>query len=96
LDEILSGTNSRERHAGTVAVLKRLVTGPTATLVSTHDLSLAALADDPTVDARVVHFTDAVMDGQMTFDYRLREGPLPSTNALEVMRLEGIEVDEEG
>lgn len=96
LDEILSGTNSRERHAGTVAVLKRLVTGPTATLVSTHDLSLAALADDPTVGARVVHFTDAVVDGQMTFDYRLREGPLPSTNALEVMRLEGIEVDEEG
>lgn len=94
LDEILGGTNSRERHTGTEAVLRQLSRLPTATLVSTHDLSLASLANDPEMGARVVHFTDEVRDGVMTFDYRLREGPLPSTNALEVMRLEGIEVED--
>ncbi len=90
LDEILSGTNSRERHAGTEAVLRQLANGDTLTLVSTHDLCLAGLADEPGLHARVVHFTDEVEDGLMTFDYRLREGVLPSTNALEVMRLEGL------
>ena len=93
LDEILSGTNSRERHVGTEAVLRQLALRDAVTIVSTHDLSLASLADEPELSARVVHFTDEVREGQMTFDYRLREGVLPSTNALEVMRLEGLLVE---
>ncbi len=93
LDEILAGTNSEERHLGTLAVLRHLRGLGAATVVSTHDLALAHLETDLT-DASVVHFRDRVEDGRMVFDYVLRPGVLPSTNALQVMRAEGIPVDD--
>ncbi len=93
LDEILGGTNSAERRIGTVAVLERLRSLGAVTLVSTHDLGLSDVLDEWTSETRVVHFTDHIKDGKMVFDYRVKEGRLPSTNALEVMRAEGIPVD---
>ena len=92
LDEILSGTNSKERHVGATAVIRSLSNLQTLSLVSTHDLGLCAIADDLGDRARVVHFRDLVRDGKMAFDYTLREGPVPSTNALRVMRAVGLDV----
>ena len=92
LDEILSGTNSAERHQGTEAVIRTLTALGAVTLVSTHDLALADLEKELPY-TRVVHFRDTIEDGRMTFDYVARPGVLPSTNALEVMRAEGIAVD---
>ena len=43
--------------------------------------------------SRFVRFRDAVVDGRMRFDYTLRPGPCPTTNALEIMRLAGLPVD---
>ncbi len=65
--------------------------------VSTHDL---ALADDPRLEplAHTVHFTDTVGDGPdappMSFDYRLRPGVATTTNALRLMRLIGLDLDD--
>lgn len=92
LDEILGGTNSAERRIGTIAVLERLRELDAVTLVSTHDLGLSDVLDEWTSETRVIYFTDRVEDGRMIFDYRLKDGRLPSTNALEVMRVEGIPV----
>ncbi|HYC00061.1 MAG TPA: hypothetical protein VEC57_13085 [Candidatus Limnocylindrales bacterium] len=91
-DEILAGTNSRERHIGAIAILESLRKLPAVSLVSTHDLGLAELAGEHPDEVSVVHFRDHVRDGRMTFDYTLRPGPLPSTNALRVMRLAGLDV----
>jgi DNA mismatch repair ATPase MutS len=33
------------------------------------------------------------VDGKMVFDYKLRPGPCPTTNALKIMRMEGLPVD---
>jgi len=96
LDEILAGTNSLERHVGTEGVLRGMINAPAATMVATHDLELAKLIDEVPDRGRVLHFRDAVEAGQMTFDYRLREGPCPSTNALRVMRDAGLDVDRDG
>jgi hypothetical protein len=45
-----------------------------------------------------VHFTDTVGEGPhappMSFDYRLRPGVATTTNALRLMRLIGLELDE--
>jgi DNA mismatch repair ATPase MutS len=41
---------------------------------------------------RLVHFRETVTDGKMTFDYRLREGPVQAGNALRVMQLAGLDV----
>jgi DNA mismatch repair ATPase MutS len=60
-------------------------------LVSTHDLDLTKLADE--LDGvRNGHFREEVRDGQMVFDYHLRAGPCPTTNALKIMALEGLPV----
>lgn len=91
LDEILRGTNTRERLAASRAVLRQLTASRSTGLVTTHDLSLVELAErHPNLTN--VHFREHVEGGRMAFDYRLRPGPVETTNALEVLRLEGIEV----
>ena len=41
---------------------------------------------------RNVHFEDAIVDGRMTFDFRLREGVVTRSNGVELMRSIGLEV----
>jgi len=97
LDEILQGTNSRERVIGARSVLRHLLQKGAMGAVSTHDVGVLDLgADlDPRVDK--VHFEEQVaeIDGasKMTFDHRLRPGVVRSTNALRLMKMVGIDVD---
>jgi hypothetical protein len=41
---------------------------------------------------RNVHFVDEFREGAMHFDYRLRPGVVPHSNALALMRAVGLEV----
>jgi len=38
------------------------------------------------------HFQETVSAGALEFDYRLRPGPCPTTNALRIMELEGLPI----
>jgi DNA mismatch repair ATPase MutS len=40
------------------------------------------------------HFQETVSNGALEFDYRLRPGPCPTTNALRIMELEGLPIPE--
>lgn len=92
VDEIFRATNNRERLIGSRAYVKALIGAPGVGLIATHDLELATLADDyPQV--RNVHFRDDMAGGKLAFDYRLRPGPSPTTNALKIMAIEGLPVD---
>jgi DNA mismatch repair ATPase MutS len=97
LDEILQGTNTAERSVAARRVIAYLVEQGAIGAVSTHDL---ALADDPRLApaATTVHFTDTVGEGPdsppMSFDYRLRPGVATTTNALRLMRLIGLELED--
>jgi DNA mismatch repair ATPase MutS len=93
LDEILQGTNTRERSLGARGVIAHLLDAGAFGLVSTHDLSLVRLED--AFGSRVVnaHFTDLVDGDRMSFDYRLRPGIVQSSNALRLMRAVGLKVD---
>jgi hypothetical protein len=91
IDEIFRGTNNRERHLGSRAYIQALAGGYGVGAVSTHDLELVNLAHALT-DIRNVHFREDVVEGRMVFDYTLRSGPCPTTNALTIMRLEGLPV----
>jgi len=93
LDEILHGTNSRERNIGGRAIVKRLVDHGAIGLVSSHDLGLTSLEGLTDRRVRNAHFTDQLKNDQMCFDYRLRPGPVASPNALRLMRQVGIPVD---
>jgi len=91
IDEIFRGTNNRERLLGSRAFLRALVDKHGVGLIATHDLELTKLADqNPAI--RNFHFRDAVVDGRMVFDYTLRAGPCPTTNALKIMEMEGLPV----
>jgi hypothetical protein len=92
IDEIFRGTNSRERLIGSRSYIHTLAHGTAVGLVATHDLELIKLADE--IEGVVNrHFREEVSDGRMVFDYRLRAGPCPTTNALTIMRLEGLPVE---
>ena len=97
LDEILQGTNTAERSIAARRIIAYLVDQGAIGAVSTHDL---ALADDPRLatTAEAVHFTDTVGKGPdappMSFDYQLRPGIATTTNALRLMRLIGLDLEE--
>jgi hypothetical protein len=93
LDEILQGTNSHDRLLGARGVVKTLLDSGALAVVTTHDLALAHLADELAPRAANVHFEDRIHDGQLLFDYKMREGVVTRTNALDLMRLVGLRVD---
>ncbi|HEX9290523.1 MAG TPA: DNA mismatch repair protein MutS [Anaeromyxobacteraceae bacterium] len=91
LDELLAGTNSRDRRIGAEAVLRALAGRGAIGLVTTHDLALSELV--PALgEAANAHFEDEVRDGDVVFDYRLRPGVATHSNALALMRAVGLEV----
>jgi DNA mismatch repair ATPase MutS len=94
LDEILHGTNSRERHIGARSIIRTLIEAGAMGAVSTHDLALTAMAEELPSRIHLVHLQEQVVDGKMVFDYRLREGVVKSGNALQWMRHVGLRVDE--
>ncbi len=92
LDEILHGTNSHDRRVGAEAIVRALVEAGAIGIVTTHDLALTALAGSLGARARNVHFQDRIEDGRMVFDYRMRDGVVERSNALELMRSVGLDV----
>ncbi len=92
VDEIFRGTNNRERLIGSRSYIKEVIGEKGAGFLSTHDLELASLADGSTY-VKNYHFRDRVMDGKLVFDYKIRPGPSPTTNALAIMRMEGLPVE---
>ncbi|QGJ68503.1 DNA mismatch repair protein MutS [Planctomycetales bacterium 10988] len=92
LDELLHGTNSHDRRVGAEGVIRKLLAKNAFGFVTTHDLALAELANRLGDQARNVHFSDQLVDGKMVFDYQMKEGVVPKSNALALMRLLGLEV----
>ncbi len=92
LDEILHGTNSRERVLGACAVVRGLLAAGALGAVSTHDLGITALERELGGSVHNIHFEEQVEGDAMTFDYVLRPGIVQSSNALRLMRAVGIDV----
>lgn len=93
LDEIFKGTNSQDRHAGARVLINKLSHTNSIGMVSTHDLELCDL-EQKNDKISNYHFQEYYEDGKIQFDYKLRKGPSTTRNALHLMRLAGIEVDE--
>ena len=91
IDEIFRGTNNEERRLGSEALIRALSQSTAFGLVSTHDLGLIPLADELTT-VQNYHFRDEIVGDTMHFDYQLRPGPSPTTNALHIMRTAGLPV----
>lgn len=90
-DELLEGTNSKDRRIGAEGLINALLKRRAIGIVTTHDLALTEIAAAVGNVLRNMHFEDQVADGKMLFDYKLRDGVVEKSNALELMRLIGLE-----
>ncbi len=86
IDEIFRGTNSVERLAASVEVLKYLVNGKDYTLIATHDLQLTELLDG---NHRNFHFRESVSKEGLSFDYKLHSGSSKTRNAIALLEYAG-------
>lgn len=93
LDEILQGTNSRERQIAVSRVVRKLIDEKAIGAISTHDLDLAT-TDELAQACRTVHFSEQFHDEngkkKMTFDYRMKSGIAETTNALKLLEIVGL------
>lgn len=85
LDEILKGTNTRERYIASIKILERLKKPNLYTICTSHDLELAKIPD-----LLLYHFTEKMEGDTMGFDYTLKEGLVQSSNALYLLHKEGV------
>jgi hypothetical protein len=93
LDELLHGTNSHDRLIGSEAILRTLLDRGGIGAVTTHDLSLSKIVDEfREKRARNVHFEDHFENGRMVFDYKMRDGVIAKSNALELIKSLGIPI----
>lgn len=93
LDEIFKGTNSKDRIFGAKTIITQLTKLNTIGLVTTHDLELGQLTHTNPDLVKNFHFTDKIEDNKINFDYKMRPGISPTTNAVALMKMIGIDVD---
>jgi len=91
-DELLEGTNSKDRRIGAESLIRGLLRRRAIGIVTTHDLALTEITAALGNSVCNVHFEDQVEDGKMRFDYKLREGVVTKSNALALMRIIGLEM----
>ncbi len=94
LDEILKGTNSRDRHSGAASLIKQLTALDSFGFVSTHDLELGALSDH-SGNIQNFSFNSQIIDDEIIFDYKLHPGLCKSFNASKLMEKMGIKTTED-
>jgi hypothetical protein len=92
IDEIFRGTNNRERFLGSWQVISALLNTGAFGVLTTHDLALTRLEQE-VEGVRNFHLRETVgSQGRLEFDYLLRSGPCPTTNALIIMQQAGLPV----
>jgi DNA mismatch repair ATPase MutS len=90
IDEILGGTNSRDRRVAAAAVIRALVAGGAVGALSTHDLALIEIAEVPELHGVNVHMQSEDPEQPLRFDYRVKPGVAHQANALAIVRMMGI------
>ncbi len=95
LDEILRGTNSKDKQKGSMALLRQLIQYPASGLIATHDLTLGDLAREFPGEIHNKRFEVEIKNNEMTFDYTLKEGISQNLNATFLLKKMNI-VGEKG
>jgi DNA mismatch repair ATPase MutS len=93
LDEILKGTNSRDKHFGSEMFIRQLIELNSAGLIATHDLELSKLEAEFPDHIRNYCFEVQIDRQEFIYDYKLRSGVCQTMNATELMRKMGISIE---
>jgi DNA mismatch repair ATPase MutS len=90
LDEILKGTNSTDKQAGSIALVKQLLPHPCLAIIATHDLALGDLEKEFPRKVKNFSFEATIENDQLSFDYKLKPGLAQKMNATFLMKKMGI------
>lgn len=90
VDEMLRGTNSRDKHTGSVGLIKQLVGLGAVGIVATHDVQLGELMKVYPDKIENKCFEVEIKEEQLVFDYILRDGVSQNLNATFLMEKMGI------
>ncbi|MFT5779160.1 MAG: DNA mismatch repair ATPase MutS, partial [Crocinitomicaceae bacterium] len=80
LDEILKGTNSKDKAEGSQQFVQKLVKSKSTGIIATHDLSLCTL-EDSLDEVRNYYFDAEIVNDELYFDYSLKKGICQNMNA---------------
>ena len=92
LDEILKGTNSKDRHTGSRALIQQMIKSKGAGIIATHDLELGNMEAETNGAIENLCMEVAVENGKLKFDYTLEKGISKSFNATILMKEMGIDI----
>jgi len=92
LDEIFRGTNSKDRHTGATVLIEKLSKEKALGMISTHDLELSDI-EKRNSKVKNYHFREYYKNNQINFDYKLRPGVSTTRNAIYLMKIAGIEIE---
>lgn len=87
IDEVFRGTNANDRIAGAIEMIKFLQLKNVVLIITTHDQQLCTIEN---VKLHNYYFSEYYEDNQIKFDYKIKEGICPTTNAKYLMKLAGI------
>jgi hypothetical protein len=90
LDEMLKGTNSKDKLNGSIKFLNRLLSLPVSGLVATHDLALGKLSDEDPLHYFNICFEIEHSDSDIIYDYKLKKGVSQNMNASILMEQMGL------
>jgi DNA mismatch repair ATPase MutS len=86
LDEVLKGTNSKDKLNGSITLVRKLLRFPMSGIIATHDLALGELENELPGNIHNCCFEADISDGQLSFDYKLRKGAAKNMTALFLMK----------
>lgn len=90
LDEILRGTNSNDKHNGTIGLIRKLVAANACGIIATHDLTVSQLAEANPAYISNKCFESEIINDELIFDYKLKEGVCTKLSASFLMTKMGI------
>lgn len=94
IDEMLRGTNSKDKYLGSKVFVQQMIKKQTPTLFATHDLQLSEMILTFPEYIRNYHFDIQITDSEMQFDYKLKPGACKTFNAAVLLKEIGLSLDE--
>ncbi len=90
LDEILRGTNSNDKHNGTIGLIRKLVAANACGIIATHDLTVSKLAEENNGYISNKCFESEIINDELIFDYKLKDGVCTRLSASFLMKKMGV------
>ncbi len=88
VDEVLRGTNTVERIAASVQILKGLACGNCLCFAATHDIELTHLLEQIYAN---YHFEEEIENDDIFFSYKIMDGRARTRNAIKLLGIMGYD-----